>query len=151
MPQRDPATLSAIELLHLYRRRELSPVEADRACLDRIERWNDLVAAFCHVDAEGALAAAQAAEARWRAGEPWGRSTACPTTIKDLVLTRGWIARRGSHTTDGPPPAASRRAGDRAAARGGGGPARQHDHARVRLEGGDRQSAGPCRAATPGT
>ena len=57
MPQRDPAALSAVELLHLYRRRELSPVEAVRACLDRIERWNGLVHAYTQVDAEEALAA----------------------------------------------------------------------------------------------
>src|SRR4029453_7289791 len=106
MLQRDPATLSAVKLLHLYRRRELSPVEAVRACLDRIERWNGLVHAYTQVDAEEALAAAHAAEARWWAGEPLGLLDGVPTSIKDIVLARGWVARRGSHTTEGDPPAA---------------------------------------------
>ena len=29
-----------------------------------------------------------------------------PATVKDLVLVRGWTARRGSRTTEGLPPAA---------------------------------------------
>ena len=81
-------------------------METTRACLDRIGRWNDLVHAFCHVDGEAALAAAHASEARWLRGEPVGLLDGVPATIKDLVLTRGWTARRGSHTTAGHPPAA---------------------------------------------
>src|SRR5690606_20447919 len=87
MSDRDPATLNATELLHLYRHRRLSPVEATRACLDRIERWNDLVNAFCHVDADAALTAAAESEARWAAGTPVGLLDGVPVTIKDLVVT----------------------------------------------------------------
>ncbi len=101
----DSATLSAAALLRCYRRRELSPVEVAQACLARIGRWNGLVQAFCHVDEAGALAAARASEARWQRGEPLGLLDGVPATIKDLVLTRGWIPRRGSHTTEGQPPA----------------------------------------------
>jgi aspartyl-tRNA(Asn)/glutamyl-tRNA(Gln) amidotransferase subunit A len=106
MPAHDPAMLSASELVHLFRRRELSPVEVARGCLDRIERWNDSVGAFCLVDAEGALEAARASEARWGRGQPCGPVDGVPATIKDLVLTRGWTLRRGSHTTEGHPPTA---------------------------------------------
>jgi aspartyl-tRNA(Asn)/glutamyl-tRNA(Gln) amidotransferase subunit A len=105
MAATDPATLSAATLLRLYRRRELSPVEATRACLKRIGRWNDRVHAFCYVDEAGALAAAQASEVRWHRGEPMGLLDGVPATIKDLVLTQGWTARRGSHTTEGHLPA----------------------------------------------
>ena len=107
MTTTDPATLSATALLRLYRRKELSPVEAIRACLDRIERWNDRLHAFCLVDGEAALAAARESEARWLRGTPVGLLDGVPATIKDLILTRGWIARRGSHTTEGHPPAAA--------------------------------------------
>ena len=107
MADADSATLSAATLLRLYRRRELSPVEVTRACLARIARWNDRVHAFCHVDAAGALAAAEASEQRWLRGEPLGLLDGVPATIKDLVLTRGWTARRGSHATEGHPPAAA--------------------------------------------
>ena len=107
MADADPAILSAATLLRLYRRRELSPVEVTRACLARIARWNDRVHAFCHVDEVGALAAAEASEQRWLRGEPLGLLDGVPATIKDLVLTRGWTARRGSHATEGHPPAAA--------------------------------------------
>ena len=107
MAATDPATLSATALLRLYRRKELSPVEATEACLARIERWNDRVQAFCLIDGEAALAAARESEARWGRGEPLGLVDGVPATIKDLILTRGWTARRGSHTTVSHPPAAA--------------------------------------------
>ena len=67
-----PGLRSACDLLELYRRRELSPVEVAEDCLARIGRWNAAVGAFCVVDHEGALAAARASEARWARGEPCG-------------------------------------------------------------------------------
>ena len=105
MSANDPAVLSATELMLQYRRRTLSPVEVAKACLERIGRWNDTVHAFCLIDEEGALAAAQASESRWLKGEPCGLVDGVPATIKDLVLTRGWTLRRGSHTTAEHPPA----------------------------------------------
>lgn len=92
----DPATFSATELLSLYRRKELSPVEVTRAALARIDRFDPSVNAFCLVDEDQALAAARAAEARWQRGEPLGLVDGVPTTIKDLMLTRGWPTLRGS-------------------------------------------------------
>ena len=104
MSANDPAVLSATELMLHYRRRTLSPVEVAKACLERIGRWNDTVHAFCLIDEEGALAAAHASESRWLKGEPCGLVDGVPATIKDLVLTRGWTLRRGSHTTAEHPP-----------------------------------------------
>ena len=85
----DAATCSAAELLRLYRTKALSPVEATTAVLARIERFEPAVNAFCLVDPEQALAAARAAEARWQRGTPQGLLDGVPTTIKDLILTRG--------------------------------------------------------------
>jgi aspartyl-tRNA(Asn)/glutamyl-tRNA(Gln) amidotransferase subunit A len=107
MAATDPATFSVAALLRHFRRKELSPVEVTRACLDRMARWNDSLHAFCLIDAEGALAAARESEVRWQSGEPRGLLDGVPATIKDLVLTRGWTARRGSHTTESHPPAAA--------------------------------------------
>jgi aspartyl-tRNA(Asn)/glutamyl-tRNA(Gln) amidotransferase subunit A len=107
MSATDSAVLSATELMLHYRRRTLSPVEVARACLERIGRWNDVVDAFCLIDEEGALASARASEGRWLKGEPRGLVDGVPATIKDLVLTRGWTARRGSLTTADHPPAAA--------------------------------------------
>jgi aspartyl-tRNA(Asn)/glutamyl-tRNA(Gln) amidotransferase subunit A len=100
MPDRsgDIADLSAVELLGLYRRKRLSPVEATRAVLDRIAATDPAVNAFCLVDADAALAAAGASEQRWMSGRPCGLVDGVPASIKDLVLTRGWPTLRGSLT-----------------------------------------------------
>ena len=96
----DLALLSAAELRHLYRNRQLSPVETTRAVLERIERLDSQVNAFCLVDGERALAAARASEARWHRGEPCGMVDGVPATIKDVVLTRDWPTLRGSLAID---------------------------------------------------
>ena len=96
----DPATFSGSELLRLYRRRELSPLEATKAVLDRIRRFDSDVVAFCLVDEEQALTSARASEARWQRGEPCGQLDGVPTTLKDMVLTRGWPTLRGSQAVD---------------------------------------------------
>ena len=92
------------ELLQLYRSGQASPVEATQAVLARIERLNPQINAFCVVDPDAALASARASEARWQAhrssGAPVGELEGVPTTIKDLILTRGWPTLRGSRTID---------------------------------------------------
>ncbi|MEH6825444.1 MAG: amidase [Motiliproteus sp.] len=95
----DIADLTAVELLQLYRHKRLSPVEATAAALARIEQHNDAVNAYCHVDQEGAMAAAQASEARWMSGTPCGGLDGVPASIKDLTLTKGMPTRKGSRTT----------------------------------------------------
>ena len=109
--------LSAGELIRRYRRRELSPVEVARDALARIDRLNPIVNAFVLVDREAALAAAAAAEARWKQGAPVGLVDGVPTTIKDNVWAKGWPSRRGSRTSDPAPIAADAPAVASAAAR----------------------------------
>ncbi len=92
--------MSAIDLLRRYRAKELSPVEATRAILDRIAALNGKVNAFRLVDEEAAMTAARQSEARWARGEPAGLVDGVPATIKDLVLTKGWTTLRGSKTVD---------------------------------------------------
>ncbi len=92
--------LSAVRQIELYRKGELSPVEVTMAALRAIDRANPRLNAFCLVDTEAALAAARASEVRWRKGEPQGRVDGVPTTIKDLVLSKGWPTLRGSRTVD---------------------------------------------------
>src|SRR5437762_996708 len=73
MPDDDAlAYLSAAELGRLYRARELSPVEATRAHLERIGRYDAPLRCFVVVTAESALAEAQRAEAELRRGEDRG-------------------------------------------------------------------------------
>lgn len=91
--------LSATELAGLYRRRALSPVEAARAILDRIERLQPKLNAFCHLDPAGTLATARESEARLNKGEPLGPLDGVPVSVKDLIETRGWPTRHGSRAT----------------------------------------------------
>ena len=52
----DIATLTATDLLRLYRRRELSPVDVARDVFARIERFEPQINAFVLTDTERALA-----------------------------------------------------------------------------------------------
>lgn len=94
----DFLSLSAAELLAHYRRRSLSPVEVTRAALDRIQVLQPIYNAFVLVMEEEALSAARASEARWMRNEPLGRVDGLPTTVKDLLLVKGYPTRRGSLT-----------------------------------------------------
>ena len=96
----DPADLSATELLAAYRAKRLSPVEATRAVLSRVEALNPVLNCFCFLDPESALANARESEARWMKGEPRGLVDGVPTSIKDLLYTKGWPTLRGSKTID---------------------------------------------------
>ncbi len=99
-PIHDLANAPAHRLARLFASGEASPVEACRAVLARIERFNPEYKAFVHVDAEGALAAAQASESRWRSGSSLGPLDGVPVSIKDLILTKGQPTLRGSFTVD---------------------------------------------------
>ena len=95
----DLTQCTATQLLGLYRRGQASPVEATQAVLQRIERVNPQINAFCLVDEKAALTSARASEARWQAhrqqGAPVGALDGVPTSIKDLILTQGWPTLRG--------------------------------------------------------
>ena len=68
--------------------------------LERIDKLNPVLNAFCFLAADEALDAARASEFRWHRGKPMGPLDGVPTSIKDLVLTKGWPTLRGSHTVD---------------------------------------------------
>src|SRR4051812_38859981 len=99
----DIKTLTAAELLRLYRKHELSPVEVTRDQLDRIEAFQPTINAFVIVDRDGALAAAKASEARWRKGEPVGPVDGLGATVKDNIWLKDFPSRRGSLTSDPAP------------------------------------------------
>ena len=96
----DLTQCTATELIDLYRLGEASPVEATQAVLDRIDGPGRALNAFCLVAGDEALASARQSEARWRQHEPVGPLDGVPTSIKDLILTRGWPTLRGSRTVD---------------------------------------------------
>ncbi len=96
----DLCALTAVELIEAYRKHELSPVEVTRAVLERIERLNPKLNAFCFLSQEESLQGARESEKRWLAGQPRGLLDGVPVSIKDLILTRGWPTLRGSKTVD---------------------------------------------------
>ena len=96
----DVLSLSAAELTQQYRAGTLSPVEVARAALERIARLQPAYNAFVLVGEAEAMRDARASEARWRRREPAGLVDGVPTTVKDLLLTKGWPTRRGSRTID---------------------------------------------------
>ena len=87
MPVSETETI--VELAPRLRRKEVSPLELTRACLDRIERLNPALNAFITVTAESALAEAQAAEIEISRGEWRGPLHGIPVALKDLIDTAG--------------------------------------------------------------
>lgn len=86
--------MTAAEMVALIAQRELSPVEAVTAVLERTDQVNPAVNAVCTVDHEGALEAARHAEKReWSGSEPL---LGVPITIKDLTETAGLKTTYGS-------------------------------------------------------
>ncbi len=94
------ADCTATELLALYASGKASPVDATHAVLDRIATLNPSLNAFCHLAPAEALAQARASEARWQAKAACGPLDGVPTSVKDLILAKGWPTLRGSYTVD---------------------------------------------------
>jgi aspartyl-tRNA(Asn)/glutamyl-tRNA(Gln) amidotransferase subunit A len=88
--------LAASDLAAAFRAKAISPVEALKEALARIQRFEPAVNAFTIVDSDGAMAAAKASEARYMGGEPLGPTDGIIATVKSNVATKGWHARRGS-------------------------------------------------------
>ena len=84
-----PFRMSALEMLRLYRTRELSPVEAMASVIERVEAYEPHIHATFLYAPERALSEARASEARWAKGEPIGPLDGVPVTIKDNIATRG--------------------------------------------------------------
>ncbi|TFV67849.1 UNVERIFIED_ORG: amidase [Bacillus sp. AZ43] len=86
----------ATELAALLRNREISARELLDAHLDRIERLDPVVNAVVTVDADGARAAADAADAALVAGDPVGALHGLPVAHKDTHATGGMRTTWGS-------------------------------------------------------
>src|ERR1043166_8996013 len=75
--------LGISDVLKHIRAHELSPVELVRAYLERIEKLNPALNVYLTVMAEGALAAAKAAEQAVMNGEALGPLHGVPVALKD--------------------------------------------------------------------
>ncbi len=84
-----PTLETIVEIASRLRRKEISPVEVTRACLNRIEKLNPALNAFITVTGESALAEARAAEVEISRGEWRGPLHGIPIALKDLIDTAG--------------------------------------------------------------
>jgi aspartyl-tRNA(Asn)/glutamyl-tRNA(Gln) amidotransferase subunit A len=96
----DVADLTASEMVRAFRAGRLSPVEATAASLARIDAWDERLCATWAIDAEAAMAAARASEARWQAGSPQGPLDGVPVTVKENIATKGVPMPAGTAAVD---------------------------------------------------
>jgi aspartyl-tRNA(Asn)/glutamyl-tRNA(Gln) amidotransferase subunit A len=81
--------LSMLELAAKLAAREVSSVEATQSCLARVAQVDGQVKAFLRLDEKGALASAEASDARRKAGNPASPLDGVPIGLKDIFLTEG--------------------------------------------------------------
>jgi len=84
----DLADATGYELIKAYGRRQVSPVEATKAVIARIEAYEPKLQALYAFDPGAALSDAKASEQRWMRGEARPLD-GIPATIKENIATRG--------------------------------------------------------------
>jgi len=89
--------MTAQDLAAAIRHREISPVEAVRASIDRIDDVNPKLNCFCFVYPDEAIAQAREAERRVMRGDDLGPLHGVPIAIKDMTPTKGKRTTLGSY------------------------------------------------------
>ena len=88
--------MTATALVAGFAAGRFTPVDALRSVLSRLDAVNLGLNAVIAVDAQGAMAAAQASAARWRAGAALSALDGVPVSIKDNLFLAGLPATWGS-------------------------------------------------------
>ena len=99
--ERDLIRQSAATLAEAIAEGEVSAREVTQAHLDRIAEVDDRVHAFLHVDADGALATADAVDASRAAGDALGPLAGVPLALKDILAMKGVPTTCGSKILEG--------------------------------------------------
>jgi aspartyl-tRNA(Asn)/glutamyl-tRNA(Gln) amidotransferase subunit A len=89
-------SLTAATLVAGFTSGRFTPTDALHAVLDRLDHVNPMLNAVIAVDRAGAMAAAEASAARWRAGAALSALDGVPVTIKDNLFLAGLPATWGS-------------------------------------------------------
>jgi aspartyl-tRNA(Asn)/glutamyl-tRNA(Gln) amidotransferase subunit A len=95
---------TVIEAAAAVRRGEMHAADLVETCLESIAARNPPLNAWAHIDADAALEAAAAIDARVRAGEDPGPLAGVPFGVKDLDDCAGMPTTRGSRWYLGRPP-----------------------------------------------
>jgi aspartyl-tRNA(Asn)/glutamyl-tRNA(Gln) amidotransferase subunit A len=93
------ANLSAVELLALYKKKALSPVEYFDWLETHIDAWETQLKALYLYRADVGRAEAKASEARYAKGAPIGPLDGVPVTVKEIIATKGDPIPLGSAAT----------------------------------------------------
>lgn len=95
---------SISELVSKVKSKEMSAREMTQAALSNIETQDKVINAFCALNADAALAQADAIDARLAKGEDPGALAGIPIGVKDLEDAAGFVTTFGSalHTDDEP-------------------------------------------------
>jgi aspartyl-tRNA(Asn)/glutamyl-tRNA(Gln) amidotransferase subunit A len=99
--ERDLIRQSAATLAGAIAEGEVSAREVTQAHLDRIAEVDGEVHAFLHVDADGALATADAIDTSRAAGDTLGPLAGVPLALKDILAMKGVPTTCGSRMLEG--------------------------------------------------
>jgi aspartyl-tRNA(Asn)/glutamyl-tRNA(Gln) amidotransferase subunit A len=92
----DPCAWTLTQAVEAIRTKAISAQALTGLCLDRIHALQPALNAFIAVDAEGALAAARAADQRQAAGKPLGPLHGVPLAHKDMFYRAGRVTSHGA-------------------------------------------------------
>src|SRR4030065_1614330 len=92
----DLCQLSGLALGKMIAAKEIKPSEVMQAVLNRIDKVNPQINAFCTVDPDRAMAEAREADKRVVRGKAAGPLFGVPVSIKDLIETKGLRTTFGS-------------------------------------------------------
>ena len=92
----EPALMSLTAVAQAIARKQLSSREATQSCLDRIAPWQPRLNAFMAIEADAALAAADAADADLANGNRRGVLHGVPLAHKDMYYEAGKVVTCGS-------------------------------------------------------
>ncbi len=98
---RKPYELTAAEAGKLIAKKELSPVELVKSCLERIDAIEDKLIAWALVDRKGALTSAKRLEKELKEGRRRGPLHGIPVGVKDIFYTAGMKTEAGSKSWKG--------------------------------------------------
>ena len=96
MSATEPALLSLTEVAQAIARKRVSSREVTQSCLARIAQWQPRLNAFMAIEAEQALAAADAADAALAKGHNRGVLHGVPLAHKDMYYDAGKVVTCGS-------------------------------------------------------
>src|ERR1700736_320482 len=92
----EPALLSLTSVAQAIAEKRVSSREATQSCLDRIKQWQPRLNAFMAIEAEQALAAADAADTALAKGNVSGPLHGVPLAHKDMYYDAGKVVTCGS-------------------------------------------------------